>query len=425
MLSRPTVCALALFFAACQTGVGSPQDGSTQPTTNQPGPVGNPGPTNPGTQPSISNMPSASPNNPVAQPIPSDPNRPTTAASVDANGMVFLGRVAAARPFLTWSGTGVTAAFTGTQAAFTFRNVNGNNWVNVRVDNGAPSRVAVNSNQPISSGRLANGAHTFTVTKANEPALGVLQFGGMTVAGTVTPATLPARRIEFIGDSITVGYGVEGASPCSNSAALENNEKTYAALTANALNAAYDLIAWSGRGLMRNAATTGTDTSPIMPALWAQLSATDATTPYDFPAARAPQAVVINLGTNDFTYIAYDSAGNAATVRPPMDASAYGAAMYNFVGQVRARYPAALILLASSPMLSDFYPTAAEAQHTTQEAALNAVVMQLGDPMVKMVSFPTETVAPGQNGCDSHPSASQHRDMAAILTATLKANLTW
>ena len=109
----------------------------------------------------------------------------------------------------------------------------------------------------------------------------------------------PKRRIEVIGDSISVGYGVDGVNPCTNTAAVEDNPKTYGALAADALSADYSVIAWSGKGLTRNIADDG---SPLMPEIYTRYGANDADNSYTFPAASAPDAVVINLGTNDFNY---------------------------------------------------------------------------------------------------------------------------
>ena len=66
-------------------------------------------------------------------------------------------------------------------------------------------------------------------------------------------APLPDRplRIEFIGDSITCGYGVEGKSVDEPfTTAAENAVKAYAFLTAEALNADAILTSFSGYGIV-------------------------------------------------------------------------------------------------------------------------------------------------------------------------------
>lgn len=64
---------------------------------------------------------------------------------------------------------------------------------------------------------------------------------------------LPRRRIEFIGNSITCGYGIESEdrdAPFTYN--TENHYYTYAALTARALQAQHLVVARSGIGVYRN-----------------------------------------------------------------------------------------------------------------------------------------------------------------------------
>jgi len=423
MPCRLVAALFAVALAACQTS-STPTDGSTnqsQNTTVSLGQNGNNGQNSnvPGTGALPSNGNNATNTN---QPV----GTPGASATFDANGVQYLGRVATATSLLTWPGTGVMATFTGTSAQLSFAPQSGNTYIGLSVDGGNTTRALITANSNIiSTGTLRSGTHTVTAVKLNEASLGTAKFNGISTRNGLTPTPAPSRRIEFIGDSITVGYGVEGVSPCTNNSSLENAEKTYAALAALAVGAQYDLIAWSGKGLMRNAASVGNDVSPIMPTLWTRLAANDANSLYDFPASRTPDAVVINLGTNDFTYIGYDASGTASTVRDPLDPNAFEAAYVDFVTAVRQRYPNAVIELCSSPMLSDSYPSAAEAQHTTQLTVLKSVAAQLGDPKIHVVDFPTQVVANGQNGCDAHPGPMQHQAMALVLAAQLKADLGW
>lgn len=417
MLSRHVALIFAVSLAACQTA-STAGDGSYNSTQNQVVPLG-------------TNSNSTQNQNVTTVVVPAANTNSTTAASgasatYDANGVQYLGRVATSTSLLTWSGSGVTASFTGTSATLSFlAPTSGTAYIGLSVDGGNITRFLVDGVTPITTGTLSSGSHTLTAVKLNEDSLGTTKFVGISTANGITQAAAVSRRIEFIGDSITLGYGIEGVSPCTNSSAMENATKTYGALTATALNAQYDLIAWSGKGLTRNAAMVGNDTSPIMPVLWTLLNPADSTSLYDFPTSRTPNAVVINLGTNDFTYIGYDSSGTASTVRLPLDAATYQSAMASFVTTVRGRYPNAAIVLCSSPMLSDSYPSTAEAQHTTQLTALQAVVAQLGDAKVQVLDFPSQTVAVGLNGCDTHPSPAEHQTMATLLTPVLKTALGW
>ena len=218
---------------------------------------------------------------------------------------------------------------------------------------------------------------------------------------------MPAKRIEIIGDSISVGYGEDGTYPCTNTAALEDAEATYGALTAQALGYDYSIIAWSGKGLIRNIATGSVDTSPLMPELWTRYGANDADNSYPFTTP--VDVVVINLGTNDWSYL---------NERQPINASDFTAGLVAFAKSIQAKYGAGVqIFITTSPMLSDSYPTAADAQHTTQGNAIKAAVAQIGSH-AHFVDFPTQDGT--SLGCDYHPSLSTHESMATILEAAIK-----
>jgi hypothetical protein len=69
----------------------------------------------------------------------------------------------------------------------------------------------------------------------------------------LTPSKRPARRIEFIGNSITCGYGVlSDSSNCHFSPQTEDAGMSYAAILSRRLHADYHLVAYSGKGMVRN-----------------------------------------------------------------------------------------------------------------------------------------------------------------------------
>jgi lysophospholipase L1-like esterase len=141
----------------------------------------------------------------------------------------------------------------------------------------------------------------------SEAATGSIWIGDITTDGTPIPSAATVRKIEVVGDSISVGYGLDDIAPCSNSAALEDNPRTYAALAATSFNADYSVVTYSVRGLVRNYVTATLDSNPIMPTLYTRYGANDADNSYTFPSDWTPDVVFINLGTNDWGYILYDS----------------------------------------------------------------------------------------------------------------------
>lgn len=325
----------------------------------------------------------------------------------------WLGRVNPATKELTWPGTGVSFKFTGTKATIGLTAINGDNSFELLVDNSPATIIPSVNTTSISTPQLPRGEHLVTLRRRSETALGTVSIGDITADGALSPAPAPKRQIEYVGDSITVGYGLDGTLPCINNAAVTDNPRTYAALAATALKADYHVVAWSGKGIVRNYASGQNDTSPLMPELWTRYGANDADGSYPFPSSWNPSAVVINLGTNDFGYL---------NVREKLDIAAYTQAFVDFVGKVQTKYKRAAFFLLSSPMLNDGYPSAEDAQHTTQVNALKDAISRLNGTKAYFVDWPAQGAAVG---CDYHPNAATHAAEGQVLAKAIGAALGW
>ncbi len=233
----------------------------------------------------------------------------TPPTSTSSAGVRYVGRVNPATKELSWPGSGILFTFTGTSVTIGIASVSGTNSVDLVVDGGAPVVISSFGLSISTPAGLSQGTHTVVLRKRSEPVYGSIFLGAITTNGALAAATVPTRQIEIIGDSITVGYGLDGTNPCTNSAAVVDNPKTYGALAAGILGADYSVVAWSGKGLIHNIATGSTDTSPLMPELYTRYGANDADNSYSYPSSWSPNAIVINLGTNDFSYIAWDASG--------------------------------------------------------------------------------------------------------------------
>jgi lysophospholipase L1-like esterase len=348
----------------------------------------------------------------------------TTSSSPTSTGSAqvqLLGRVLTnsdSSYSFTWPYSGLRFAFSGTQADVTF-SVSGQNGFTLSVDGGNVTQYEQTSGSTykISTGALKSGTHTVEVRKITEANTGTVALAptDLVVAGTYVATTPNARQLEFIGDSITAGYGVDGVNPCSFTPQTENAGHSYAAIAAATLHADVSVIAWSGKGVTRNYPNSdGSSTPPVLPTLWLQTSALATSPAYTFPAAKAPQAVVINLGTNDFAYLSGSTA-----VRAPITLSQYQSAMDAFVTQVRSKYPSAAIFLASSPLLSDGYPSG-QNQKSTQETALQNIVATHSNTF--FVSIPAQG---SESGCDYHPNLATQTQDAAIVAAAIQKQLKW
>ena len=156
---------------------------------------------------------------------------------------------------------------------------------------------------------LPPGEHVVRLEKLTESQQGGGRFLGFFAADGAEP--LPPRprprRIEYIGDSYTVGYGnTSRARECTSDQVHDTTDtsRAFGPLLAARLGADYRIHAFSGFGIVRNYAGGVPDLS--LPAIY------DRAIPGDPASAGAaadaadddgwrPQLIVVNLGTNDFS----------------------------------------------------------------------------------------------------------------------------
>jgi lysophospholipase L1-like esterase len=237
---------------------------------------------------------------------------------------------------------------------------------------------------------LTTGEHDVEVFRDSEALFGDSQFAGFTPgSGAALVLSLPKthRRLEVIGDSISAGYGNEG---CPFSTDTQNGYLTYGAIAARAVNAEPHIIAWSGIGMYRNYDGATTDT---MPDRYGTSLAYDAASTWDY-AAWIPDAIVINLGTNDF------SSGDPG--------QPFVTSYVSFVERLRGYYPNALFLCVS---MTD----------SGFDSTLDSIVTAIDDVEVKKLTL----TVPAWAGCDGHPDLAADANMADQLATRLRSELGW
>ncbi|MGN0631820.1 MAG: GDSL-type esterase/lipase family protein, partial [Ruminococcus sp.] len=145
----------------------------------------------------------------------------------------------------------------------------------------------------------------------SEAKYGAVGIRSIDITGTdeeqITPLPQKDLAIEFIGDSITCGFGIdadEGSEPFST--ATENFCKSYAYIAAQELQADYSTVAYSGYGVISGYSSgekNSVDTVPAYYDIVSRYSGYDEK--WDF-SERKTDAVFINLGTNDTCYVSRD-----------------------------------------------------------------------------------------------------------------------
>ena len=332
-----------------------------------------------------------------------DDSGTTTDEPPAAPAVHYVGRFDAGDPEhvrMGWSGVGAVFRFDGTAASV--RLDDSGRYFTVVVDGEVQPTLATSPGEqtyPLAQG-LAPGEHTVELYRRTEGSFGPTVLLGVELEGELLAPPPVERRIEIIGDSITCGFGNEGTPPCGFTAETENHYLTYGAVAARALGAELSTVAWSGKGVIYN---YDKDVNDPLPKIYDRAIPGDGA-PWDFSAWQ-PDAVVINLGTNDFS-----TDGD-----PPEDV--FVPAYVDFLGHLRDVYPDAFILVVAPSLWG------AEAQMVA--GYLETVVAQRhadGDLEVAFTDINVEWIGAG---CSGHPSVATHAGMADNHTEALKAQLGW
>ncbi|MBN1605643.1 MAG: endo-1,4-beta-glucanase [Polyangiaceae bacterium] len=303
-----------------------------------------------------------------------------------------------------WSGSGFVARFQGTGVSV--RLEDDKNQHTVVLDGTLRDTLKTDGRrEPYVLARgLAPGQHRLEVYRRTEALFGPTELVELLVDdGQLLEApAAPERRVEVVGDSISAGYGNEGPNTsCPFSADTENHYASYGAVLARALGAELQTVAWSGRGVVKN--YNGEPGDP-MPVLFERTLPEEQSSRWDF--SRVPQAVVVNLGTNDFS------------TEPDPSADTFVAAYRALLERVRSVYPSAFVLCTVGPMLGG------EDLSRARRGIADAVRQRRASGDDRVVAYEMQTPNPSP-GCDWHPSTATHARMAEELGGELRRELGW
>jgi len=309
----------------------------------------------------------------------------------------------------SWSGVQISILLTGSSSIAPIMDSGGENYFDVVIDFAMFPMINVTSStaQPYNITDTLhldpNETYNIILVKRTEAAIGVVNFYGFEVdanAKLLTYPNIPARTIEFIGDSITCGYGDLGVPPCEFEAITEDNFMTYGALISRELEAELYVEAWSGRGVVRNYGSPNTTSiNGTMPMLYPLTIPTETSNTWDFEQF-SPDALVINLGTNDYS------------TQPVPPQSVFQNGYINFVNYIKQQYSNRLptIFLVCGPLISD--PCCSYVQN---------VATIVGAVYIDMQGILNQN----DYGCNGHPNTSGHAKMASIASPIIQKNMGW
>ena len=253
------------------------------------------------------------------------------------------------------------------------------------------------------------------IVKYSEAAFGKVGIHKLIIDSELQPepASHKSRRLEFIGDSITCGYGNEGIWNVDTfNTTQENTWEAYAVRSARKLAADYQLVCWSGIGIISDWTDQDIPNREIlMPDLYLD---TDRSTdlvlgnvePERWDNSRyQPDCIIVNLGTNDNSY----------TKGIPDRVEDFEKNYYEFIKLVRIQNPAATVLCTLGAMGQELC-----------DAILRQVerLVEEGDQKLYYMSFDLQDVKDGI-GSDWHPSKRTHEKMAGKLEARIREIMDW
>jgi hypothetical protein len=313
----------------------------------------------------------------------------------------YMGRVDLSNPKLPrfWNpGTVVKLRFGGPRCRIVVHDEvqygTSHNYVVVLVDDKVAYRMKLSGHTDTLT-VPGNGDAVVTLCKATE-GIGWMEVAGVEAEALLDPPSLPDRKVEFIGNSITCGYGNDvSAIPCGKGEWYDHHNAwmSYGPLTARALKAQWHLTAVSGIGLIHSCCQM----TITMPEVFDRMDNRGDQGNWDFKRYQ-PDVVTVCLGQNDGI----------------QDSTVFCGAYIRFVGHLRQAYPSARIVLLTSPMGN-------AALTAVLERYIHGVIAGFGDARVSSFFFSKQWT----HGCEGHPDIGDDLEIAGELTGYLRGLTRW
>jgi lysophospholipase L1-like esterase len=248
---------------------------------------------------------------------------------------------------------------------------------------------------------LGAGAHVVRLEKSSETQSTTGKFEGFYVPSQADalPPLRHDRRIEFIGDSYTVGYGdTSRGQTCTVDDVAETTDtsRAFAPAVAKHFDAAYRINAFSGRGIVRN--YNGIVPGEPLPVMYRYTLFDKSVQAND--DGWTPDAIVIGLGTNDFSTPL--NPGEKWASREDLRAD-YINSYTVFINSLHEKWPSAHIILMASTAngneIADGMTAAAGRARSDGIADLETIVFSGLD----------------WQACHGHPSLKDHVMLSRML----------
>lgn len=271
------------------------------------------------------------------------------------------------------------------------------NYIEVAIDSLPIQRIHLTgkSNKLIVGRKLGKRKHTITICKTTETKIGYLEFIGLRVE-KLLPFPKKKYRIEFIGDSMTSGNGMDNDSiQCGERHWFDQHCAyiSYGPSLARRLNADWMLTSVSGYGMSRSCCNN----TLTIPEVYDYTDLSQRSIVWN-SSRYQPNLISICLGQND----------------GKQEVSIFVTTYLKFLRKLRRLHPKATLLMLDSPMARvNFKPYL--------DSMLQRVYTKFNDQNT-WIYFYKKRYA---NGCFEHPNKVEHELMTEELYSFLRPKLNW
>jgi lysophospholipase L1-like esterase len=329
--------------------------------------------------------------------------------SADNNKIRYVGRVDFSdklKPRIWAPGVYIKAKFKGAHCEIILNDEvsggNNHNYLEIIIDDNKPYRIQTIGKENVIKvpEGLSDAEHTILICKDTESNIGYIDFIGFRCAALLPLPAQPKRKIEYFGDSITSGTGMDqSVIACDKGQWYDqhNAYMSYGARAARNLNADWQLTALAGVGLLHSCCNM----KVVLPQIYDKVFLAADTISWNFKNYQ-PDVVTICIGQND---------------GPQQDSTLFCDTYVKLITAMRQHYPKADIICLTSPMADSTLAPVLKRYLTGITAYMNAQ----GDKRVYKYFFSKQF----HNGCGGHPDLDEHKLIADELTAYIKQIKGW
>jgi lysophospholipase L1-like esterase len=314
----------------------------------------------------------------------------------------------------------VTMAYPGVELRFrvkgtsqinaTFTTTNDGCWFGVFIDDIPLPKVHLvkgNATVTLAENLDPKRVYTVRVVRRTESWLGVATLHQLDLGtgGQVLSAPrLPKKRLLFIGDSITCGEKTECVAPdYLKDARAWNADISFGHVLGRRLEAQVHLVSYGGRGVFRDWQGKDNTQTSNAPIFFERTLPDDPNILWNH-ASYVPDAVIIGLGTNDFS-------------KSIPEESVFVSAYVAFLQRIRAVYPRTFLCVTDSPIT-----IGSPERGPVLTKYLQSVVAQVTQKGDKKIAYVPVRYQSGSKA-DAHPDGAQHQRIADDLEPVLRKAL--